>query len=186
VALGVRSAASLAGVLCLGNGGCLVGRVAEVAARAAAARLEARRVAAAVVRGCTDVLLNALHPRMHYENGEFWVPATREVTDELGGRRLVLVPTIAGLSGRVGIGLPDVFYIAYPVPGQAGLGEHGTTVMDPDGDPLCRMLGGMRAHVLRTANGPVSMGQLAAALGCSPRVTSCHWRPPRGHWPHLA
>ena len=27
--------------------------------------LEARRVGAAVVRGCTDVLLNTLHPRMH-------------------------------------------------------------------------------------------------------------------------
>ena len=136
--------------------------------------LEARRVGAAVVRGCTDVLLNALHPRMHYEDGEFWVPATREVTDELGGRRLVLVPTIAGLSGRVGIDLPDVFYIAYPVPGQAGLREHGATVMDPDADPLCRMLGRMRAQVLRTADGPVSMGQLAAAVGCSPRVTSYH------------
>jgi hypothetical protein len=136
--------------------------------------LEARRVGAAVVRGCTDVLLNALHPRMHYEDGEFWVPSTREVTDELGGRRLVLVPTIAGLSGRVGIDLPDIFYVAYPVPGQAGLGERGATVMDLAGDPLCRMLGRMRAHVLRTVDGPVSMGQLAAAVGCSPRVTSYH------------
>jgi hypothetical protein len=136
--------------------------------------LEARRVGAAAVRGYTDVLLNTLHPRMHYEDGEFWVPSTREVTDELGGRQLVLVPTIAGPVGRIGLDLPDVFYLAYPVPWQAGLGEHGAAPTDLGGDPLCRMLGRMRAHVLRTADGPVSMGQLAAAVGCSPRVTSYH------------
>jgi DNA-binding transcriptional ArsR family regulator len=139
--------------------------------------LEARRVGAAVVRGCTDVLLNTLHPRMHYEDGEFWVPSTHEVTDELAGRRLVLVPTIAGPAGRIGFDLqevPDVFYIAYPVPGQAVLAERGAAPIDVGGDPLCRMLGRMRAQVLRTAHGPVSMGQLAAAVGCSPRVTSYH------------
>jgi DNA-binding transcriptional ArsR family regulator len=139
--------------------------------------LEARRVGAAAVRGDTGVLLNTLHPRMHYEDGEFWVPSTREVTDELAGRRLVLVPTIAGPVGRIGFDLldmPDVFYIAYPLPGQAALGENGAAPMDLGGDPLCRLLGRMRAHVLRTADGPVSMGQLAAAVGCSPRVTSYH------------
>ncbi len=63
--------------------------------------LEARRVGAAVVRGGTDVLLNTLHPRIRYENGEIWVPATRELTVGLDGRRLVLVPTIAGSAGRL-------------------------------------------------------------------------------------
>jgi hypothetical protein len=138
--------------------------------------LEARRVGAAVVRGCTDVLLNALHPRMRYENGEIWVPATRDVTLGLGGRRLVLVPTIAGPAGRlVGFDLPDVAYLAYPVPGQAGLGTNGSGPMDSDGDPLCQVLGLMRARLLRaTAGRPISMGQLATEVGCSPRMTSYH------------
>jgi hypothetical protein len=96
--------------------------------------LEARRAGAAVVRGCTDVLLNALHPRMHYENGEFWVPALRDATVELRGRRLVLVPTVARPSGRlVCFDLPDIVYIAYPVPGQPSVGGHGAVPADADG-----------------------------------------------------
>jgi hypothetical protein len=137
--------------------------------------LEARRVGAAVVRGCTDMLLNALHPRMHYKNGEFWVPATREATVELGGRRLVLVPTVAGPLGRlIAFELPDIAYIAYPVPGQASLGGHGAAPADPGRDPLGGVLGRMRADLLRAADRPVTMGQLADAVACSPRVTSYH------------
>jgi DNA-binding HxlR family transcriptional regulator len=138
--------------------------------------LEARRIGAAVVRGCTDVLLNALHPRMRYENGEFWVPFTREISLGLDGRPLVLVPTVAGPTGRfVGFDLPDVVYIAYPVPGQPGLGEHDVAATDPEGDPLSRVLGRMRGHLLRaTAERPISMGRLGAAVGCSPRMTSYH------------
>lgn len=137
--------------------------------------LEARRAGAAVVRGCTDMLLNALHPRMHYENGEFWVPTTREARVELGGRRLVLVPTVAGPSGRlVCFDLPEIVYIAYPVSGQVGLGEHGAAPADPRRDPLGGVLGRMRAELLRAVGRPVSMGQLADAVACSPRVTSYH------------
>ena len=137
--------------------------------------LEARRVGAAVVRDCTDVLLNALHPRIRYENGEIWVPATRDITLGLGGRRLVLVPTIAGPAGRlVGFDLPDVAYLAYPVPGQASLSGNGSGHLDSDGDPLCQVLGPMRARLLRAAGRPITMGQLATAVGCSPRMTSYH------------
>jgi hypothetical protein len=137
--------------------------------------LEARRVGASVVRGCTDVLLNTLHPRMRYENGVFWVPAAREASFDLGGRRLALVPTITGRGGvLVGFDLPDVVYIAYPVPGQASFEEHGVTHGDADADPLSGVLGRMRADLLRAMGRPVSMGQLAAATACSPRMTTYH------------
>ena len=137
--------------------------------------LEARRVGAAVVRGGTDVLLNTLHPRIRYECGEIWVPAVREATVALDGRRLVLVPTIAGPMGRlVGFDLPDVVYLAYPVPGQAGLGENGNPPAEQRGDALGQVLGRMRADVLQAADRPISMGKLAAAVGCSPRMTSYH------------
>jgi DNA-binding transcriptional ArsR family regulator len=133
--------------------------------------LEARRVGAAVVRGGTDVLLNTLHPRIRYERGEIWVPALSEATVDLNGRRLVLVPTIAGPMGRmVGFDLPDVVYLAYPVPGQTGLAENVAT----HGDPLTQVLGRTRADVLQAADRPISMGKLAAAVGCSPRMTTYH------------
>lgn len=136
---------------------------------------EARRVGAAVVRGGTDVLLNTLHPRMHYENGEIWVPATQEATVPLGGRRLVLMPTIAGAMGRrVSFDLPDVVFLAYPVRGQAELGEHVTAQADPGGDPLGCVLGRVRAGVLRAADRPITMGRLAAAVSCAPRMASYH------------
>jgi DNA-binding transcriptional ArsR family regulator len=136
---------------------------------------EARRVGAAVVRGSTDVLLNTLHPRIRYERGEIWVPAIREATVGLDGRRLVLVPTIAGSMGRlVGFDLPDVVYLAYPLPGQTALGENGATLADPGGHPLGQVLGRARADVLQAADRPISMGQLAAAVGCSPRMTTYH------------
>jgi DNA-binding transcriptional ArsR family regulator len=137
--------------------------------------VEARRVGAAVVRGSTDVLLNTLHPRIRYEYGEIWVPATREATVGLDGRRLVLIPTIAGPMGRlVGFDLPDVVYLAYPVPGQAGLGANGANIADPGRRPLGQVLGRARAEVLQAAGRPISMGELAAATGCSPRMTTYH------------
>jgi DNA-binding transcriptional ArsR family regulator len=138
--------------------------------------LEARRVGAAVVRGCTDVLLNTLHPRIRYENGEIWVPATRELSVGLDGRRLVLVPTIAGGAGRlVGFDLPDVVYLAYPVPGQACLGERPVAAPTNSGaDPLAQVLGRTRAHALRALTGPISMGRLAAGLECSQRMITYH------------
>lgn len=136
---------------------------------------EVRRVGAAVVRGGTDVLLNTLHPRMRYENGEIWVPATREATVGLGGRRLVLVPTIAGPAGLLRcFDMPGVAYLAYPVRGQADLREHGVAPADPGGDPLGRVLGRVRARLLRAAGRPITMGQLAAAAGCGPRMASYH------------
>jgi hypothetical protein len=135
--------------------------------------LEARRVGAAVVRGCTDVLLNTLHPRMHYEDGEFWVPATRESRMSLA--RGAWYWSRRSLVYRVGSGstCPTSSISRTRCRGRRVWASMGR-VMDPDGDPLCRMLGGMRAHMLRMADGPVSMGQLAVAVGCSPRVTSYH------------
>jgi DNA-binding transcriptional ArsR family regulator len=137
--------------------------------------LEACRVGAAVVRGCADVLLNSLHPRMRYENGEFWVRATSEITFRLNGRRLVLLPTVAGPEGvMIGFDLAEVVYIAYPVPGQAGLDERGATPPGADDDPLCQVLGRVRADILRAGGRPIIMGHLAAAVGCSPSTTSYH------------
>jgi hypothetical protein len=135
--------------------------------------LEARRVGAALIRGSADALLNSLHPRQHYENGEFWVPSMHERVIGLDGRRLVLVPTIAGRDGvLIGFDLPGVVYIAYPLPGQAGLRQPGAPAADSNEDPLSLVLGGVRAYLLREAGRPIVMGQLAAAVGRSPSAIS--------------
>jgi DNA-binding transcriptional ArsR family regulator len=153
--------------------------------------LEARRVGGALVRGGADALLNSLHPRMHYVNGEFWVPSMRESIIGLDGRRLVLVPMVAGRDGvLVAFDLPGVVYIAYPLPGQAGLRRHGARAADSNEDPLSLVLGGVRADVLRGTGQPIVMGQLAASVGRSPSAISYHcgqleaagliWRERRG------
>jgi DNA-binding transcriptional ArsR family regulator len=89
---------------------------------------------------------------------------------------LVLVPTVTGGAGRlVGFDLPDVVYLAYPVPGQAGLGERSVaTPANAGADPLGQVLGHARARLLRATTGPVSMGRLAAGLECSPRMITYH------------
>ena len=132
--------------------------------------MEARRVGAAVVRGATGALLNTLFPRIRYAGGEIVVPSVRERRISLDGRRLVLVPTVAGAAGRlVGFDLPGVVYLAYPVPGQSGRGAGA-----PGPDALTQVLGCTRAQLLRAAAVPIAMGRLAAAIGCSPRMATYH------------
>lgn len=128
--------------------------------------LEARRVGAAVVRGCADVLLNTLHPRIRYADGEIRVPATRDQSVDLAGRKLVLVPTLTGR--LVGFDLPDVVYLAYPLPGQSVDSPPRAT------DPLTHLLGHHRAALLMAAGRPSTMTHLAATVGCTLRMTSYH------------
>jgi hypothetical protein len=132
--------------------------------------MEARRVGAAVVRGTTGALLNTLFPRMRFRNGEIVVPSAQERRIKLAGRRLVLVPTIAGASGRlVGFDLPDVVYLAYPLPGFA------SAPAPADGqDTLSQVIGDTRARLLRAAAAPTAMGGLAAEVDCSPRMATYH------------
>ena len=60
---------------------------------------ETRRVGAAVVRGGLDALLNSLHPRIRYHDGELIVLAGRDRMRDLAGRRLALVPMICSQNG---------------------------------------------------------------------------------------
>lgn len=104
------------------------------------------------------------------------MPSTRELTVGLDGRHLVLVPTVGGGAGRlVGFDLPGVVYLAYPVPGQASLGERrSASPLPPGADSLDQVLGSALGQLLRSAAGPLTMGKLAAAVGCSPRMTTYH------------
>jgi hypothetical protein len=88
---------------------------------------ETRRVGAAVVRGGLDALLNSLHRRICYRDGELIVLAARDSVRDLAGRRLALVPMICGPNGTaVSFDLPEVAFVGYPVRGFAGNGGAGS------------------------------------------------------------
>ena len=136
---------------------------------------ETRRVGAAVVRDSLDALLNSLHPRIRYRDGELIVLAARDSVRDLAGRRLALVPMICGPNGTaVVFDLPEVAFVAYPVRGFAENGGRRPRSPDPSGDALALVLGPARARALRTAHRPVAIGQLAVELQCEPCTASYH------------
>jgi DNA-binding transcriptional ArsR family regulator len=136
---------------------------------------EARRVGAAVVRGGLEALLNSLHPRIRYHDGELIVLAGRDFVRDLAGRRLALVPMVCSPNGTaVNFDLPEVAYVGYPVRGFAENGLHRSSSPDPSGDALALVLGLARARALRAVHRPLTMGQLAVELQCEPCTASYH------------
>ena len=130
---------------------------------------EIQRVGTALVRGGHDVLLNSLHPRLHYARGmlSFDIPLRRMVS--LGGRRLVLVPLIGDSHALLaGFEVPGVAYIGYHVPGHTIAGYRGS------GDELALLLGPLRARALRLLARPMSAGALASALDCAANTATYH------------
>jgi DNA-binding transcriptional ArsR family regulator len=133
---------------------------------------EVERVGTAVVRGLSDVLLASLNQRIGFRDGLLTYDHPTPGSYDLAGRRLVLMPMLAGprflltnfdQSGWV--------CIAYPVPGIA-------TVASPPGsasrDGLSELLGAGRAGVLRLLDTRRTMGELAAALQLSPSTVTGH------------
>jgi DNA-binding transcriptional ArsR family regulator len=136
---------------------------------------ETRRVGAAVVRGGLDALLNSLHPRIRYRDGELVVLDPCDSLRGLDGRRLVLVPMICGPNGTaVSFDLPDVAFVGYPVRGFAANGGHRLMSPDLSSDALALVLGPARARALRATHHPLTIGQLAAELQCEPCTASYH------------
>jgi hypothetical protein len=130
---------------------------------------EIQRVGTALVRGGHDVLLNSLHPRLHYARGmlNFDIRLRRMVG--LGGRRLVLVPMIGDSHAMLaGFELPGVAYIGYHVPG------HTVSRRGGNGDALALLLGPLRARALRLLARPMSAGALASALDCAANTATYH------------
>ena len=130
---------------------------------------EVRRVGIAAVRGGMAALLNSLHPRISYADGmvTFAFPDHRRVT--LGRRRLVLVPMIAGRDSVVAsFERPDVCCIGYPVRQP----RPGTQTMASNA--LAMILGPLRAAILRALRGPLTVGDLAAAVHCAPTTATYH------------
>lgn len=131
---------------------------------------ELRRIGTAAVRGAVDVLLNSLHPRLSFRDDVLAFDCARPLRVPLGGRKLVLLPMIAGPDAlSVGFELADVAYIGYPLPpSRSGSGADG------DVDALRALVGPVRAAALRALSQPLSVGQLAKAAQCAPTTLTYH------------
>ncbi len=147
--------------------------VAEPQWRAAGPLLdrEIRRVGTAAVRGGMTALLNGLHPGLSYHDGTFGfvAPCDRSFTlhrlGPIGSRRLALVPMIAGRDALLfDFERPDVCWIGYPLP------QHRNMA----GSALARILGPVRAAMLRALRQPLTVSDLAAAVHCAPTTATYH------------
>jgi DNA-binding transcriptional ArsR family regulator len=129
---------------------------------------EIRRIATAVVRGGVDVLLNTLHPLISYTDGFVTCAFPWRQHRELGNRRLVLVPMLA--SGiLVNYELPTVACLGYPI--RRPRLSHSCPAPD---DSLTLVLGPARSAALRALHRPLTVNQLAAAIGCAPTTATYH------------
>jgi DNA-binding transcriptional ArsR family regulator len=130
---------------------------------------EVRRVGTAAVRGGLEALLNSLHPLLSYRDGTLTFACGDDRCVPLGGRRLVLVPLIAGRdSVLVSFDRDNVCYVCYPVcpPGPGGqTAANGT---------LALVLGPLRAAALRALRQPLTVGELAVAVQCAPTTATYH------------
>ncbi|MDF5752577.1 hypothetical protein [Spongiactinospora sp. TRM90649] len=133
---------------------------------------EVERVGSAVVRDSLDVLLGSLSERIVYTEGTLRISDLEPGSYDLGDRRLVLVPTLAGRdSVIVNLDHPDLVWIAYPLPGVENLwlrGAEGSTA------ELAAMLGEMRAGLLATLHAPTTMSKLAERAGTVPSAITYH------------
>jgi DNA-binding transcriptional ArsR family regulator len=130
---------------------------------------EMRRVGTAAVRGGLGALLNSLHPRVRYRDGTLTFTCGNDRCFPLGGRRLVLVPLIAGRdSVLVSFERDDVCYVGYPVrqPEPSGQATANGT--------LALVLGPLRAAALRALRQPLTVGELALAVQCAPTTATYH------------
>jgi DNA-binding transcriptional ArsR family regulator len=150
--------------------------VAESRWRAAGPLLdrEIRRIGTAAVRGGTTALLNSLHPGLRYQDGMFsYAPPCNPLAvrphGPVGPRRLVLVPMIAGRNALLfSFDLDGVCYVGYPIAHRRA-GAH-----DAAEGALARILGPLRAAILRVLRQPLTIGDLATAVHCAPTTATYH------------
>jgi len=133
---------------------------------------EIRRIGTAVVRDGLDVLLNSLHPRISYADGVIAFAVSADTCSELNGRQLVLVPMLTGQL-LVSYELPGVAYLSYPLRRPWSSCSSSGTGLAAD-DSLTLILGPARAAALRALRRPLTVSQLAAAIGCAPTTATYH------------
>jgi hypothetical protein len=134
---------------------------------------EIQRVGTALVRGGHDVLLNSLHPRLHFRDGLLTFDARCGSVTALHRRPLVLVPLV-GPPNYVWANFEqqaELAYVGYPVPGLSASPLNGR-----NSDALALLIGPLRAQALRQLSHPMTAGALASALNCAATTAAYHYK----------
>lgn len=129
---------------------------------------EVARIGAAAVTGSLPLLLNTLHPRLRFADGELRFASCRALRVPLAGRRLVIVPMLAP-PPRVILSFQrdDVALVAYSVLGRGGAPA-------PESDRLELISGPLRSQALRHLAQPLTMQALARKLDCAASTATYH------------
>jgi DNA-binding transcriptional ArsR family regulator len=126
------------------------------------------RAGVASVRSGLDAVLDSLSPRIRYRHSDLLL--NQEETMPVGGRELVLAPSIAPRDTYfINDSDATLLSVAYPV----------RSIQDRDDDlPLTDapslVLGSTRASMLRFLHGPRTVGAIATHLQISPSAVSRH------------
>jgi DNA-binding transcriptional ArsR family regulator len=133
---------------------------------------EVERVGVTTVRGGPELLLGAISDRMSYGERGLVFSGVAAGTYELGDRRIVLVPMLAGRDALIlGLDDPDAVWIAYPVPGADSLWRRPVA---PAVDELSALVGPVRADLLCALEQPMTMSMLATDMKIAPSGLTYH------------
>ncbi|WP_146103514.1 ArsR/SmtB family transcription factor [Nonomuraea solani] len=133
---------------------------------------EIQRVGVTNVRGGPELLLGALSGRIMYGERGLLISDVEATTHELGDRKIVLVPMLAGKDAViVSLDHPDAVWIAYPVPGADSLWRKPVA---PAVDELTALVGPVRADLLCALDQPMTMSMLATDMKIAPSGLTYH------------
>ncbi|WP_188189987.1 ArsR/SmtB family transcription factor [Nonomuraea sp. SYSU D8015] len=133
---------------------------------------EVERVGVATVRGGPELLLGSLTGRIAYGEGRLLISDLEPGSFELGDRKIVLVPMLAGKDALiVSLDHPEAVWIAYPVPGADSLWRRPAA---PAMDELSALVGPVRAGLLSALEQPMTMSRLATDMNLAPSGLTYH------------
>ncbi|MEU2622611.1 DUF5937 family protein [Streptomyces sp. NPDC007157] len=116
-------------------------------------------------------VFSSLHPRIAWRDQELTVRSAYDYQKDLGGRGIVLVPSVFCGPEVLTMTPPQQSMIVYPRPGVEELWHRYATDQP---SPLAALLGGVRSAVLEALLVPASTGDLAEAINVTPGAISQH------------
>ncbi|MFC5813514.1 MarR family winged helix-turn-helix transcriptional regulator [Nonomuraea harbinensis] len=135
---------------------------------------ERERVGVAAVTGALEAVLTGLNSRFRFGGTSIRLPDQQGRRFDLGGRKLTFVPVVSGHGACLfSFDRPGLAWIGYPVPA-VGLLWSGHEAESDEKDSLALTVGRVRATILRAGRVPLTMGELAGLLSCTPATASYH------------
>ncbi|GAA2697071.1 hypothetical protein GCM10010412_091700 [Nonomuraea recticatena] len=123
---------------------------------------EIERVGIASVRGGLELLLGSLSERIQYGEHGLQIADIEPSVYDLGNRRLILVPMLAGRDAViVNLDHHEAVWLAYPVRGAESLWRRPAA---PATDELSSLMGPIRAQLLSSLEQPMTMSMLASQM----------------------